>query len=513
MKRILDSVHGYISIPKLYMNGIVDTPQFQRLRRIEQTSCRALFPSARHDRFIHSLGVYHIGCLIATRLWQQGLKDDICKEDRTYDKDKLSVITTYLLACLLHDVGHTPFSHTFEDYFKHPKNQLPQKLANFIPEDEQFFKDFESQFLKEDNQWGYAAHELISAIVAVYYYRELIASEEHIFEGKSAKGIPSLLVRMIVGCKYQDGSHSLEDAFIELMHGDVIDADGIDYVCRDVWASGYSTAKVDVKRLIRSIIVYKTEDGKYELCYDAKVINEIKSVLQIKAFQNDIIFNHHILALEQYLLREALKDAAIYHNRIKVDPKMNLEDVRMDAMYQLCDINMYIGRDGITLQSGTKIKLPMDDDFISIMKSTDSQQQTFISQWFNRQYKWCAIWKTREAFYANLSEAQKEDVKKHTIDTWIFTKSSKIYLEDNFGIETNKILILDTLDKDKLRKINAIKVMIEGQVRPYTDIYPKVEDRIQPFFMYIYIPIEFKSSISEIRNCLLQEWESALNQN
>lgn len=513
MKRILDSVHGYISIPKLYMNGIVDTPQFQRLRRIEQTSCRALFPSARHDRFIHSLGVYHIGGLIATRLWQQGLKDDICKEDGTYDKDKLSVIITYLLACLLHDVGHTPFSHTFEDYFKHNGNQLPQRLADFISEDKKFFDDFESQFLKKDNQWGYAAHELISAIVAVYYYRELIASEEHKFEDKSAKGIPSLLVRMIVGCKYQDESHSLENAFIELMHGDVIDADGIDYVCRDVWASGYSTAKVDVKRLIRSIIIHKTADNKYELCYDAKVINEIKSVLQIKAFQNDIIFNHHILALEQYLLREALKDAAIYHNRIKVDPKMNLEDVRMDAMYRLCDINMYIAEDGITLQSGTKIKLPMDDDFISIMKSTAPQQQTFISQWFNRQYQWCAIWKTREAFYADLSRAQRDDVDTYKGNAWIFTKYSKKCLLENFNIESSKVLILDTLDKDKLRKINAIKVMVEGQVRSYTDIYPKVEDRVQPFFMYIFIPIGFKSRIAEIRSRLLGEWTNALNQN
>lgn len=165
MKRILDSVHGYISVPKLYMTGIVDTPQFQRLRRIEQTSCRALFPSARHDRFIHSLGVYHIGYLIACRLWQQGLKDEICKEDGTYDQDKLSVIITYLLACLLHDVGHTPFSHTFEDYFKHKRNKLPQKLAAFIQEDQQFSRDFENQYLDEDNQWGYAAHELISAIV------------------------------------------------------------------------------------------------------------------------------------------------------------------------------------------------------------------------------------------------------------------------------------------------------------------------------------------------------------
>lgn len=61
IKKILDSVHGYIDIDDEYIKNIVDTLHFQRLRRIEQTSTRAIFPSARHDRFIHSLGVFYIG--------------------------------------------------------------------------------------------------------------------------------------------------------------------------------------------------------------------------------------------------------------------------------------------------------------------------------------------------------------------------------------------------------------------------------------------------------------------
>lgn len=58
-KSIRDSVHGVIRIPELWADNIIDTPNFQRLRRIEQTSVRCLYPSARHDRFIHSLGVYY----------------------------------------------------------------------------------------------------------------------------------------------------------------------------------------------------------------------------------------------------------------------------------------------------------------------------------------------------------------------------------------------------------------------------------------------------------------------
>lgn len=110
VKRILDSVHGQITIPKEWCEKIIDTPFFQRLRRIEQNSCRTVFPSARHDRFIHSLGVYHIGTLIAEHL----------EEEIEIPKFDYSILKTYLLACLLHDVGHTPFSHTFEIFFDEP---------------------------------------------------------------------------------------------------------------------------------------------------------------------------------------------------------------------------------------------------------------------------------------------------------------------------------------------------------------------------------------------------------
>ena len=60
-KIFLDTVHGYISVPNDYCEKFVDTANFQRLRRIEQLSSRSLYPCARHDRFVHSIGVFHIG--------------------------------------------------------------------------------------------------------------------------------------------------------------------------------------------------------------------------------------------------------------------------------------------------------------------------------------------------------------------------------------------------------------------------------------------------------------------
>ena len=54
-KIIKDSVQGYIYVDKIVCEKIIDTDIFQRLRRIEQTSMRCLYPAASHDRFIHSM--------------------------------------------------------------------------------------------------------------------------------------------------------------------------------------------------------------------------------------------------------------------------------------------------------------------------------------------------------------------------------------------------------------------------------------------------------------------------
>jgi len=58
-KIIKDAVYGYIHIEELFVK-IIDSVEFQRLKWIEQGSFRVLFPAARHDRFIHSLGTYHL---------------------------------------------------------------------------------------------------------------------------------------------------------------------------------------------------------------------------------------------------------------------------------------------------------------------------------------------------------------------------------------------------------------------------------------------------------------------
>ncbi|MBN1620280.1 HD domain-containing protein [candidate division WOR-3 bacterium] len=103
MKVIRDAVWGDIEINALEKE-IIDTPSFQRLRKIRQLGCAHLvYPTALHTRFDHSLGTLHCASLIMQSIVKKGF---------TFEpEDKLTI----RLAALLHDVTHIPFGHTLED--------------------------------------------------------------------------------------------------------------------------------------------------------------------------------------------------------------------------------------------------------------------------------------------------------------------------------------------------------------------------------------------------------------
>lgn len=86
---------------------------------------RCLYPSARHDRFIHSIGVYHLA-KIAIRALKRNkyvlIKNDKNDSEQKYnfptEQEQETILFSFEMAALLHDVCHSPFSHTLENYFK-----------------------------------------------------------------------------------------------------------------------------------------------------------------------------------------------------------------------------------------------------------------------------------------------------------------------------------------------------------------------------------------------------------
>lgn len=105
-KIINDPVYGFINIPNEELYDIVQSPVLQRLRRIKQLGLSCLvYPGAEHSRFSHSLGAMHLMVQALDVLIQKGVV--ITEEE----------YNGALAAILLHDVGHSPFSHCLEHFF------------------------------------------------------------------------------------------------------------------------------------------------------------------------------------------------------------------------------------------------------------------------------------------------------------------------------------------------------------------------------------------------------------
>ena len=102
-----DTVHDYIHVRHQLILDLIDSKEFQRLRRIKQLgTSQYTFHDAEHSRFSHSLGVYELARKICDRFLRN-------YPEEWDDSERLVT----LCAALLHDIGHGPFSHTFEQIF------------------------------------------------------------------------------------------------------------------------------------------------------------------------------------------------------------------------------------------------------------------------------------------------------------------------------------------------------------------------------------------------------------
>lgn len=291
-KVIKDNVHGYIHIPETFVDNLIDDELFQRLRHIEQTSgsMRALYPAARHDRFSHSLGVFHLGCQVFESLYQQyangelmfGEEDGACSQRAWWMRHYV----LFSIACLLHDCAHAPFSHALEDYYDMPRQEQDsdgiiedEKLRACAPfkkldyellrEYGRLDRDFETDFFSYEENGGIAGvgspHERVSALMVHRHFKDPIRRVFRDLRREKAFGDEDVrlknsdfarMARMIIGCKYKNArstEQSLVNCFISLLNSSLIDVDGLDYEVRDTVNSGISNWDVDYERIINSI--------------------------------------------------------------------------------------------------------------------------------------------------------------------------------------------------------------------------------------------------------------------
>ena len=370
-KILHDTVHGNIRINENYCKRIIDTLLFQRLRRIEQSSVRSLYPCARHDRFIHSIGVYHIGTRIVDWVEQNTRRTPYVWQH--LEGSWKLVTSSYLSACLLHDVGHAPFSHTFEKYYDYKQGDLLDRMLKDAIKSDAFAEDL--RVSKDAKQ-----HEKVSAYLLATYFKEAV---------EVLGGSIDYAARMIIGCPFTEDKTietQLVNCFITVLHGEV-DADRLDYAVRDQWAAGFSSARIDIERLLRSMLIVcdpKCGD-KLRLCFTKGAINTIEALAQVKVFQKKWVFRHQNVVYDQHILSSALERVAELFNH-------NEESTYIDVLQNIFNIRIFTDI-SYSLSNGLNLYLLSDDTIIQMLRTT-LKDNPFAMEWLARQYQKKPLWKT-----------------------------------------------------------------------------------------------------------------------
>ena len=258
---IIDPIHDFV---RVYDNElkIIDTPIFQRLRRIRQLSgAHLIYPGAQHTRFEHSLGVMHIASMAGQALAEKGV---VSSDD----------IQNLRLAGLLHDIGHGPFSHLFEEIFEEKRKISHEDLG-----------------------------------------RDIILKTE-IGDIISKNGFDKKLIT-----KLAFGDSKLQ--FMNEIISGVLSADIMDYLLRDGYFTGAEHAKIDHHRLTHSLDVYK---NKLALDKSSLVNFETMMISRFQMFK--AVYFHKTVRAGEVMLLEAMDLA---------EDELGLSSMNLDEYLQLSD--------------------------------------------------------------------------------------------------------------------------------------------------------------------------------
>ena len=236
-KIINDPIYGFITIPSDLIYDIIEHPYFQRLRRIKQLGLTDLvYPGANHTRFHHALGAMHL-----MKITLDGLRN---KGHFIYDSEYEAA----LIAILLHDVGHGPFSHTLES-----------ALLNNVK------------------------HEDISLAIIKHL-------DQH-FQGK-------------LSFAQQVFKNEYPRKFLNQLVASQLDIDRLDYLKRDSFFTGVSEGTIGADRIIKMLNVVNDE-----LVVEEKGIYSIENFLSARRLMYWQVYLHKTTICAEKMLIKVIQRA------------------------------------------------------------------------------------------------------------------------------------------------------------------------------------------------------------
>jgi HD superfamily phosphohydrolase len=255
---VRDSLYDLIALgPR--EEKLISTPEFLRLQQIKQLGfVYRVWPGATHTRYEHSLGSYHLTVRALRALSQRG-------EDGGLYGVSLSSIQALIVAALLHDIGHYPYSHTIEE--------LGPPIAH---------------------------HEQVGrTIIENSEIATIIERDYHLSPERVADFIDPPRGRV---------RHADDELLGHLLSG-ALDVDKLDYLPRDARACNVPYGGVDVSRLLGSLRVHTDVQGERRLVVTHKGISPLHSLLHARQEMFDNIYWHHTSRAFQVMLVRAVQDA------------------------------------------------------------------------------------------------------------------------------------------------------------------------------------------------------------
>ena len=260
---ITDPIHRYIRFSETERE-IVDTVIFQRLRGIRQLAgAHLVYPSAQHSRFEHSIGTMHIAGYAGETLFSKGYFGD---------EDKVQQLR---LAALLHDIGHGPFSHLYEEVLMEKHNMNHEDMGKQIIS--------QSEISDILGKHGYNSSDI---------------------------------------CKLSFGQSNIQ-FFNEIISG-ALSADMMDYLPRDGLFTGVEYGKIDYHRLISSFEV--TTDG--HLAINKSALYSLESMLISRYEMYKAVYFHKTVRSAEVMLLRSIMLA---------DEQLNLTDKTLNKYLSLTD--------------------------------------------------------------------------------------------------------------------------------------------------------------------------------
>lgn len=318
-KIIRDPVHDVITfrldtvVDRLVWR-LIQTPEFQRLRRIRQLGLAHLaYPGADHARYGHSLGVMEM----ARRMLEQ-----LERSVRLTEDDRLVVAT----AALLHDLGHGPFSHVFERVSGVHHEQVTRR----------FILDHDSEVRRVLAAHDPALPDRVADVLASLPESRVppdAAVPPHV--GPARRMIP----------------------FLQQVISSQLDADRLDYLLRDDLMTGSRYGQYDLQWLLRSLTVGGESGGVLAVHY--KGISAVEGYLQARHHMYRNVYFHKVVRSAEGMLRLALQRA----RRLAIQQRLDADEpgLQKALLGQSLSRDERLQLDDVTLLSAFKRWTASDD--------------------------------------------------------------------------------------------------------------------------------------------------------